>query len=73
VGKGANALLPKDKLDRLNALARKAKLGPLTAEERDEQQLLRNEYLARFRTEFRGHLDRVHVVDKDDLPSQPLH
>lgn len=66
-------MLTKDKMDRLNALARKARAETLTNQEREEQQLLRQEYLARFRYEFRGHLDRIHVIDEDDIPQKPLH
>jgi uncharacterized protein YnzC (UPF0291/DUF896 family) len=51
------------KLQRLNELARKGKHGSLTAQERAEQQQLREEYLANFRTAFRKHLESIELVN----------
>jgi uncharacterized protein YnzC (UPF0291/DUF896 family) len=58
------------KLKRLNELARKGKHGSLTAEERAEQQRLREEYLANFRTAFRKHLESIEVVDAKPDPKR---
>ena len=56
-------MLSKEKLDRLNFLARKAKNGELTDEEKIEQQSLRQEYLKNFRKSFRQQLDSIEIVD----------
>ena len=56
-------MLSKDKLDRLNFLARKAKNSGLTDEEKIEQQSLRQEYLKNFRKSFRQQLDSIEIVD----------
>ena len=58
-------MLNKEKLSRLNELARKSKVAPLTQAELDEQQALRNEYLENFRKGFRDQLAHIHLVDKD--------
>lgn len=58
------ALLSKEKLNRLNALARKSKQCKLTDDEKKEQDLLRKEYLAKFRESFKQQLDCIEIVDK---------
>ena len=63
-------MLKKEKIDRINHLARKAKSEGLTGEEKAEQQLWRKEYLEKFREHFRGHLDRVKFVE--DLSEEEL-
>lgn len=55
-------MLGKEKLERINELARKSKAEGLTPEEQEEQQVLRKEYLAAFRLHFRQQLDSVKVV-----------
>lgn len=57
-------MLGKEKLERINLLARKSKSEGLTAEEQEEQQVLRKEYLAAFREHFRQQLESVKVVKK---------
>ncbi|MFC4617442.1 DUF896 domain-containing protein [Camelliibacillus cellulosilyticus] len=56
-------MLSKEKIARINELARKAKEETLTPEERREQQALRAEYLMTFREHFRDHLHTVKVID----------
>ena len=46
--------MEKNKIDRINELARLAKERELTDEEKAEQQVLRAEYLAEFRRSLRG-------------------
>lgn len=58
-------MLGKEKLDRINTLARKAKKEGLNREEKKEQQRLRNEYLAVFRESFKKQLQAVTVVDPE--------
>lgn len=59
-------MLSKEKLARLNELARKKKTTALTAAEHEEQQALRQEYLENFRKGFRNQLEHIHLVDKDE-------
>jgi uncharacterized protein YnzC (UPF0291/DUF896 family) len=61
-------MLAKEKLERINALARKAKTSGLTEDEAREQQALRQEYLKVFRREFRKQLESIQFVD--DVPVQ---
>lgn len=68
--RGAVPMLSSDKLQRLNELARKAKNDELSETEKREQRKLREEYLQRFRDEFRGHLDHIHV-EPEAVPVKP--
>lgn len=63
-------MLSKEKIDRINQLARKAKAEGLTEEEKNEQQLLRKEYIEKFRENFKGHLNRIKFVE--DLSEEEL-
>lgn len=58
-------MLTKEKIDRINELAKKSKVTCLTSEEKEEQALLRKEYLAKFREHFKGHLESIRFVDDD--------
>ncbi|GMA50292.1 hypothetical protein GCM10025857_16490 [Alicyclobacillus contaminans] len=64
-------MLPKAKLDRINALARKQKQTGLTPSEVEEQKALRMEYLAAFRKAFREQLEQIEWVDDADTPTKP--
>ena len=46
-----------EKIDRINALAHKAKSVGLTEEEKKERELLRKEYIASVRMNLRAQLD----------------
>lgn len=59
-------MLTKEKIDRINELARKSKCECLTPEEKEEQTQLRQEYLAKFREHFKGHLESIRFVDDDE-------
>lgn len=54
-----------EKIDRINALAHKAKSVGLTEEERKERELLRKEYLASVRMNLRSQLDNIDVKQDD--------
>lgn len=56
-------MLDKEKMDRINFLARKAKKTGLTEAEKKEQKQLREEYLAVFRENFRRQLENIEIVD----------
>lgn len=51
------------KIDRINELARKAKTSSLTEEEKQEQAVLRREYIDSVVGSLRGHLDNTYIVD----------
>ena len=54
------------KLARINELARKSKAEGLTSAERQEQALLRSEYLEAVRRNLKGQLDNIDIVNKDE-------
>ncbi|MBY0120593.1 DUF896 domain-containing protein [Bacillus sp. S/N-304-OC-R1] len=56
-------MLPKEKLNRLNALAKKAKEVGLTESEAKEQSALRREYLQTFRSSMLTTLKGVTIID----------
>ncbi len=57
--------MEKQKLDRINELARKSKTEELTAEEKAEQAALRQEYLAEIRASFGAMLDNTVIQYPD--------
>jgi uncharacterized protein YnzC (UPF0291/DUF896 family) len=59
-------MLSKEKLDRINFLANKSKNSSLSDSEKLEQKLLREEYLAAFRENFKRQLDNIEVRYVDD-------
>ncbi|MBM7716633.1 DUF896 domain-containing protein [Siminovitchia sp. FSL H7-0308] len=56
-------MLSKEKLARINALARKAKEKGLSKEEAKEQSRLRGEYLKAFRSSMKQTIEQVRVFD----------
>ncbi|GIN61662.1 UPF0291 protein YnzC [Robertmurraya siralis] len=56
-------MLSKEKLARINELAKKAKQGSLTEEEAKEQSALRKEYLETFRSSMLNTLKGVTIID----------
>lgn len=56
-------MITKEKIDRINELARKKKLGPLTEDEVDEQMSLRAEYLSAVRSSLKAQLENIEIVD----------
>lgn len=56
----------KEKIDRINELARKSKTPTgLSAEEKAEQRALREEYLKEFRRSFRDQLEHTSIQEPD--------
>ena len=53
------------KIDRINALAHKAKSVGLTEEEKAEQRKLRQEFIASVRMNLRAQLDNIDIQEKD--------
>jgi len=58
-------MLSKEKMNRINELARKSKSTGLTPEEKKEQETLRAEYISKFREYFKAQLDQIEFVDDD--------
>jgi uncharacterized protein YnzC (UPF0291/DUF896 family) len=56
-------MLPKEKMARINELAKKAKAEGLTEAEAKEQSKLRSEYLQIFRSSMLGTLEGVKIID----------
>lgn len=67
-------MLEKEKIARINELAKKEKTSFLNMEEKKEQQELREEYLGAFRRQFLRHLKNITVVDEKgrDITPQKL-
>ena len=58
--------MEKEKINRINELARKQKtIEGLTPEEKAEQAKLREEYIAEFRASMRGILDNTYIQTPD--------
>ncbi|GIN91125.1 UPF0291 protein [Siminovitchia terrae] len=65
-------MVSKEKLDRINQLAKKAKSTGLTKEEAKEQSKLRGEYLQSFRAKMRETIENVRVFDPNGDEVTPL-
>jgi len=57
--------LTQEKIDRINALARKAKAEGLSEEEKAEQAALRREYIDSFKQSLVGQLENTYVLRPD--------
>ena len=57
--------MTEERIARLNELARKKKAIGLTEEEKQEQAMLRQEYLAAIRASLEAQLDNVYFVNED--------
>ena len=55
--------MDKNKIDRINELAKKSKTTGLTDIEKAEQKSLREEYLNAVRKSFKAQLDNIEIVD----------
>ncbi len=54
-----------ERLDRINELARKSRTVGLTPEEKEEQQRLRQEYVAAYRRNLTAQLENTYIVTPD--------
>lgn len=52
------------KIDRINELARKSKTVGLTESEKEEQAILRREYIDSFKRSLTSQLDNMYIVDE---------
>ncbi len=57
--------MEKEKIDRINHLARKHKAEGLTDEEKEERAALRKEYLEGFRANMKSVLESIQVQESD--------
>ncbi len=57
--------MTKEKIDRINFLAKKKKTQGLTEEEIKEQAILRQEYIAEYRASLGGILDNTYIQRPD--------
>ena len=58
------------KLDRINELAKKNKAEALSAEELEEREDLRKDYLAHFRSHFKSRLENIKVVSPEEYEQE---
>ena len=63
--KGRKIMVTEKEIARINELAKKQKEGTLTAEEKEEQQALRQEYLRAIRENMRSSLDQMKIQNPD--------
>ena len=56
----------KEKIDRINELARKSRSIGLTPAEKTEQQCLRDEYREEFRRSLISQLESITIVDSEE-------
>lgn len=56
-------MIAKEKLERINKLARKAKAEGLTEKEKKEQKQLREDYLKNVRSSFKNQLKTTTIID----------
>ena len=63
-------MIGKEKIDRINELAKKNKEQGLTEEEKKEREILRKEYIEKFRENFRGQLNQIRFVE--DMSEEEL-
>ncbi|MCU9593785.1 DUF896 domain-containing protein [Caldibacillus thermolactis] len=64
-------MLPKHQLDRINALAKKAKTEGLTLAEQKEQIELRKKYIENFRFGMRNTIEGLKIVDDQNNDVTP--
>lgn len=57
--------MKREKIDRINELARKAKAEGLNEAEIAERDVLRKEYLAAVRENFKRTLDNIEIIEPD--------
>lgn len=62
--KSVRIMITKEKINRINELAKKAKSVGLTVEEAEERALLRHEYIDAFKADLRSKLERIEFVDE---------
>ncbi|ASI35048.1 MULTISPECIES: DUF896 domain-containing protein [Exiguobacterium] len=64
-------MLSQEQLDRINELANKSKVEPLTEAETAEQKELRTAYLEAFRGSFKNQMMGIKIVDEEGTDVTP--
>lgn len=64
--KSVRIMITKEKINRINELAKKAKSVGLTVDETEERALLRREYIDAFKADLRSKLERIEFVDESN-------
>ncbi|MGE6554746.1 DUF896 domain-containing protein [Exiguobacterium artemiae] len=64
-------MLSQEQLDRINELANKSKIEPLTDAETAEQKELRTAYLEAFRGSFKNQMMGIKIVDEEGTDVTP--
>ena len=64
--------MEKAKIDRINELAHKSKKEGLNDAEKEEQRILRQEFLAEIRADFRATLESIEIVEDSAQISDEL-
>ena len=57
--------MTQEKIDRINELARKQKSSSLTEQEKQEQAILRREYIESFKQSLISQLENTYIVEPD--------
>lgn len=57
--------MKQEKIDRINYLARKSRESELTPEEKAEQKVLRDEYIASFKRSLTSQLENTYIQEQD--------
>ena len=57
--------MTQEKIDRINELSRKQKSVGLTEEEKQEQYILRREYIEGFKASLVSQLENMYIVEED--------
>lgn len=58
-------IMTEEKIQRINELYRKSKTVGLSDSEKEEQQILRRQFIDDFKRNMRGQLDNISLVDAD--------
>ncbi|MEK6189669.1 MAG: DUF896 family protein [Carnobacterium alterfunditum] len=64
-------MLPKEQIERINALANKSKTKGLTIQEQVEQKKLRDAYIEAFRGGMKKTIEGVKIVDEEGTDVTP--
>ncbi len=63
-------MITKEKIDRINQLAKKSKVESLSDAEKEEQQALRKEYIRAIKANVKAQADRIRFVE--DMSKEEL-